>query len=392
MNIIFGHDHYFRRDARGIIYSNGGLPYAVFNRYLEFFENITVVGRDGGFVSDVVLPLTISSGANVRFSLVRSISNLNSLLFSNKDVKSQIKNLVAEHDAVVARLPSEIGLILINEAVAQGKPYAIEMVGCPFDAYRNYGSLKAWFYAPFAAYRVRRAVKSAGFVTYVTKSFLQKRYPCNFGLSTNYSDVLISKPDASLLDLRLKKISRTSDVFAIGVIGNYSAKYKGIDVAIKALALSKSSLPPFVFRVLGSGDSSSLKMLACQLGLEGQVFFDSARASGAAVNTWLDELDLYIQPSLTEGLPRALIEAKSRCCPALGTTAGGISELLPLDMLAVPGDEKSLANLLVKLVNSKSRLADSAISNFNDSFEYSIEKLNSRRIDFWSKFKEFCLQ
>lgn len=33
-----------------------------------------------------------------------------------------------------------------------------------------------------------------------------------------------------------------------------------------------------------------------------------------AVLDWLDEIDLYIQPSLTEGLPRAVIEAMDTGC------------------------------------------------------------------------------
>ena len=133
-------------------------------------------------------------------------------------------------------------------------------------------------------------------------------------------------------------------------------------------------------------------MLAANCGLKDFVFFDAPRSSGDAVNNWLDNVDLYLQPSLTEGLPRALIEAKSRACPALGTNVGGISELLPLDKLTEPGEVYELALLLTKLVNDKDAMMNSATRNFNDSSEFTFEKLNEKRNKFWSSFKDKVLQ
>lgn len=52
---------------------------------------------------------------------------------------------------------------------------------------------------------------------------------------------------------------------------------------------------------------------------------------------WIDSLDIYIQPSMQEGLPRALIEAMSRACPAIGSSTGGIPELLPSDAILKEG-------------------------------------------------------
>ena len=40
--------------------------------------------------------------------------------------------------------------------------------------------------------------------------------------------------------------------------------------------------------------------------------FDGTLPSGQKVYDWLDEVDIYLQPSFQEGLPRALIEAMSR--------------------------------------------------------------------------------
>ena len=390
LNIIFAHNHYFRMGTNFLLYSNGGLSYSVFEKFLRHFDNITVVGRDGGKFTEKSLFKTVASGPNVNFDLIPNLSNLKSIFFFDKKIRNRIENLVKDHHAVIVRLPSEVGLLLLDEAVRQGKPYAIEMVGCPYDAYTNYGSLKARLYAPYAAYRVRHAVRQAKFATYVTTSFLQKRYPCLDGVTANFSDVIIKEPSQQFLDSRLLRIKSHFGRIVIGIIGNYSAKYKGIDVAIKALALSKDSISPFELRVLGSGDTSILQKIAAQCGLEELLFFDNPRPAGDAVFDWLDNIDLYLQPSLTEGLPRALIEAMSRACPAVGTSVGGICELLPPDKLVAPGSASELSILLTRLLNDKSALLEAATANFNAAFDYTSTKLNAKQDRFWSLFSNFC--
>ena len=58
--------------------------------------------------------------------------------------------------------------------------------------------------------------------------------------------------------------------------------------------------------------------------------------TGAPIFEFLDSLDLYLQFSRGgEGLPRALVEGMSRGCPAIGSTVGGIPELLT-ECLCVP--------------------------------------------------------
>ena len=64
---------------------------------------------------------------------------------------------------------------------------------------------------------------------------------------------------------------------------------------------------------------------------------------------WLDDMDLYIQPSLQEGLPRAVVEAMSRGLPALGAHTGGIPELLGEDCIFPRKGVDAIAELLTAL-------------------------------------------
>jgi glycosyltransferase involved in cell wall biosynthesis len=101
---------------------------------------------------------------------------------------------------------------------------------------------------------------------------------------------------------------------------------------------------------------------------------------------WLDDVDLYLQPSFQEGLPRALVEALSRACPALGSTAGGIPELLPPECLHEPGDARRLAELVAAAVGDADWLAQQAAASFETAKRYRRPALERVRADFWEAF------
>jgi glycosyltransferase involved in cell wall biosynthesis len=111
--------------------------------------------------------------------------------------------------------------------------------------------------------------------------------------------------------------------------------------------------------------------------------------SGQAVLDWLDGIDLYLQPSYQEGVPRATIEAMSRGCPIIASKAGGIPELIEQQWLINPGDIDNLANLMIQMLDNPKARINAILKNYEKSKEYSHEFLNSRRFTFWSAFKDF---
>ena len=107
--------------------------------------------------------------------------------------------------------------------------------------------------------------------------------------------------------------------------------------------------------------------------------------SGDPVLAWLDEIDLYLQPSFQEGLPRAAIEAMSRACPVLGSTAGGIDELIQGDCLHRPGDVATLSSHILQCFRNTDLQLRMARENFETSHRYSMEVLSKKRFEFWSR-------
>lgn len=388
MKALFVHDHVFKRQVDHY-FSSGGLPASIWSRYTSVFDQLTVVGRDGGELGDEEKGYTLSSADNVSFQLLPNIANLKNLLLGNKQVALSVRNLVSQHDALIARLPSRLGPLFVKEAIAQGKPYAIEVVGCPWDALWNYGGLKGKLFAPYAALELKRLAKNSKFALYVTEHFLQSRYPAHREAATTFcSNVEIPSVDNAVLTGRLDRISNSTvgEPVTFGLIANYSSKYKGIDVAIKAL--KEADLSNWQLKVLGNGDAAYYQTLATELGVADKVDFVGSLPSGGPVFEWVDSIDIYLQPSLTEGLPRALLEVMSRATPALASEIGGIPELLNEAELVTAGDYVDLAKKMTSLANDKKLQARQAEQNFNKAKGYYKDVLDARRAGFWRKFQQ----
>jgi glycosyltransferase involved in cell wall biosynthesis len=388
VKIAFAHDHVFYVDENLNFYSSGKLPYKVWERYLKVFREVVVISRFKNIDDALdIRRLNLSSGENVNFVPVSNINSLKGIL-NRKEVKKVIANTLQGCDALIARLPSEIGLLSISIAKQLNLPYAIELVGDPFNALWYHGKFIGKIYAPILSYRVKKAVKDCNFVLYVTREYLQKKYPTN-GYIESCSNVEIDTQFADILHNRIKKIEGNKSKIVLGLIGSLNSKYKGIDTAIKALSYIEKEIPNVQLRILGNGNQDKWKTLAKELGMENSVIFDGVLPAGEAVYQWLDQIDLYIQPSLTEGLPRALIEAMSRGCPAIGSRVGGIPELLQEDCMHNPKNYKELGKLILNSLN-QDWMKEQAQRNFHVAKNYYKDVLGRKRTMFWEKFREFC--
>ncbi|MFB6366018.1 glycosyltransferase family 4 protein [Paenibacillus elgii] len=390
MKVLWAHDHTFYFNDSGKFFSSGKLPYSVWERYLTVFDEITVASRAKKISSDTeIANKSLSSGKNVEFVVLPSLSNPVNKLTKKGYIERVLTESIAQSDAVIARLPSEIGSEAVAIAKKLKKPFAVEMVACAWDALWNYGNLQGKAYAPIATLKTKAQVKEAPFAIYVTKQFLQHRYPNTSGYTEGCSDVEIPELCPEVMERRLRKIEAGAKPVILGLIGNLNGKTKGIATALEALARVKPKLPAFEFRVLGGGDKEPWEALAANFGLREHVRFDGVLQSGDAVFEWLDQVDLYLQPSFQEGLPRATVEAMSRGCPVIGSTAGGIPELIDPRYLHKPGNDKQLARLIEHYISDTRWMAEQAQANYRKAGNYTKNQLDQERQEFWEKFSQF---
>jgi glycosyltransferase involved in cell wall biosynthesis len=114
--------------------------------------------------------------------------------------------------------------------------------------------------------------------------------------------------------------------------------------------------------------------------------FHGVIQTGQPVLEWLDDVDIYVQPSLTEGLPRSLVEAMSRGCPIIATRVGGIPEIIDWKYLVEPGDAGELAQRIENLVADRSARVECAKLNFENAKGFSSRTLDECRVRFAREF------
>lgn len=377
-NILFIHSHIFLENNKQY-YSDGKLKYQSWKRYLNHCENLTVLGRVKPIKKSEIDKYDLSSGNNVTHYSMPNLSSIKRFKVL-KEVKQIIKEHILKSELIVVRLPSEYGNIAIEQAKKFNVPYIVEVVGDVYLSYKNHGHPLAKLLAPYMAKKTKAVIKDSEYVLYVTEKYLQGMYPSkSLRISTACSNVMI---DNDIYHLENK--ASFNKHFTIGLIGSYKARYKGIEDALKAIGLLKEKGIVCEFKILGNGEKEDLQLLAKELNILEQITFDGTVPAGLPVWNWLKSLDLYIQPSHTEGLPRALIEAMACGLPCIASNVGGIPELLVEEDMHSPKDYKRLAELIEEFVLDEHRRNERSIRNIEHSKKYANTFLEKRRYEFFN--------
>lgn len=383
MSITFINDHPFYVDDEKNVYTSGTLSADVWNRFTDNFGNLTVIGR-GIHLDDEKHSHKLSSNKNVKFDLFFDIQGGIDYYKKRKDIITKLKPYILNSDYIVLRLPSNIGVLAADLCKKHNKKYFVEVVGCAFDSMWYFGNLQGKILAPYTAYINKKAIKKADAVVYVTKEYLQDRYPST-SPQINASNVVIEGFSDEVLKAHLNKLTLT-DSFKFGMIGNISLPYKGYEVLFKALS---SINIDFTLSIVGGGDNKWINELIKKYSLENNIKLIGRINEKQKIYEFLDSLDLYLQPSLTEGLPRSVIEAMSRACPIIASNAGGIPELINNDYIYTVKDHKKLSQLILSATKNKEELKKMSIENFKNSRNYEFEIINDKRYQF---FKNIRLQ
>ncbi|MFQ6862911.1 MAG: glycosyltransferase [Beduini sp.] len=364
------------------------LSYEIWSkRYLPFFDNLVILNRTKD-VEKKPKGLVISSGSGVIYAKKINLFKNIDFFIHYSTYKKIIQDYIINSDAVIIRLDSFLGLIAAKLCRKMNKPYIIEVVGCVWDSFWNKGTVGKLL-APCLYIKTKKEIYQCKYVIYVTKAFLQKRYPSS-GKNINCSNVCLQHTDDRVLARRLLKIDAlsTKSKIIIGTIAALDIKYKGQQYVIRAISyLKKQGYSNFEYHLVGGGNQLFLKKLVKKYDLEENIRFIGP-IEHEKINIWLDSIDIYIQPSRQEGLPRALIEAMSRGLPCLGAKTAGIPELLNTQCIFsnTHNNYKIIAKMLNCLTTDKMKKL--AKENFINAKDYEEEKINKIRFSFFNDFKK----
>jgi glycosyltransferase involved in cell wall biosynthesis len=172
-------------------------------------------------------------------------------------------------------------------------------------------------------------------------------------------------------------------------VASLEQRYKGVDHLIAALAMCLRAGMDLRLTVIGDGKHrGELERQAAALGLPDRVIFLGQLPAGEAVRRELDRSDIFVLASLTEGLPRAMVEAMARALPCIGTAVGGIPELLAAEDLAPPGDAGALAARILEVARDRDRMARMSSRNRIRAREYSDPVLRAHRLAFYRHLRQ----
>ncbi len=376
--VLFIHDGPRWKDAQGKQYGTAA-DADMYARYQYLCNKVEFVMR----IFKVADPGTLLNVNDIGLYINPIVPfNRPGLLRNYFSSKKEIQKQVESADIVVVRLPSTIGSVALAHAKKISKPYIVEVVACPWDALTNHSRL-GQLYAPLSKNKLTRLVSDAPFVVYVTKYFLQKRYPTKYQ-SINISNVVLRNFPAQNSKENYYVNFDSKKTIIITTIGVVNLAYKGQQYVLRAMTtLLKEGYNVF-YNIVGGGDNTRLINIATELDIINKVNF-TGKLTHNEVFKVLENTDLYIQPSETEGLPRALIEAMSRGCACIGSDAGGIPELL--DQSAI-FKSKNVEDLTQKIRNilHKETLKEHSDMNFEHAKDYAFEILEAKRQAFYDKF------
>ena len=375
----------------GPLYRNNGMYYTrtlgnkLIRRYHILGNQVSFLVRVKEICDDIVNKHEMINETGFSVIDVPDMMNIKNRLLNYKDIRHIVFNAVKSHDIIILRNPSYVGNLALKYSKKLNKPYIVEFVACPWDAMWYY-NWKGKILAPYAYFKNRWAIYDSSCVIYVTNKFLQQRYPTK-GMTFSISNVEIDEVSEDVLNKRIKKIEQLDlkgPIF-IGTAANIDVPYKGQADVIKALYLLRQlGETRFRYKIIGAGNPERLQNIIKKLDMQHYVSLEGPMKH-SDILSFYDDLDIYIQPSKQEGLPRSVIEAMSRACPVIGARTGGIPELINHQYVFHKGKVEQLKFILSNIVE-KQLLESESIKNFNEAKKYTRELIEYKRNEVYCRF------
>ncbi len=178
--------------------------------------------------------------------------------------------------------------------------------------------------------------------------------------------------------------------FVLAAVGRLEEQ-KGQKHLLAAMAGVRRQIPEATLILVGEGRQRQvLEHQARELGLADRVRFLGTRRDLALIYR---ALDLYVQPSLWEGLPLALLKAMGAGLPVLATRVGGVMELIEDGVngrIVAPAEPEALGRVLVELYQRpqlRARLGAAARLTIREhySLEAMLAGLEQLYLELWQK-------
>mgnify|MGYP000132646352 CR=1 FL=1 len=297
---------------------------------------------------------------------VRVLKGAGTLLFTRLSHILQLMRLIKKLD---------ISLLHLNNGIYY--PAVIAACLCRVPCVSHFRSLP---------YNIFTEKPTIPFLTLLFGKFSSHNIAISEAVKNRYVELGFKKekisviPDGIEIDAIRKNASiprpamyKTNGAFIIGSVCRLSEE-KGLNYLIDAIPIILKEIKNIKCVLVGDGPlMKQLKTQVNNLGLSETVIFAGHQDNPYPI---LSEFDIFVLPSLREGLPISIMEAMALGMPVVASKVGGVSELVSNminGILVSSGDIEQIANSVISLYkdsNLRRQLAHSAYIKAKESFAF----------------------
>ena len=183
-----------------------------------------------------------------------------------------------------------------------------------------------------------------------------------------------------------KELGLEPDTPIVGTVAHF-AWHKGLEFLVDAAPLVAHALPGTKIVIVGEGClEDKIKERAREKGAAEHILFTGFRPD---VPEFLDLFDLFVMPSLMEGLCTSILDALASNNPVVASRAGGIPEIIEHEktgLLVPPGCGKELAAAIIRILKNHDLGQELAARGFEKVHrEFSIDAMVEGNIGVYEK-------
>jgi glycosyltransferase involved in cell wall biosynthesis len=197
-------------------------------------------------------------------------------------------------------------------------------------------------------------------------------------------------------ELKRRMLGLTDHVPIIGTVSRL-VKDKGLELILEAAAQLKAKGLKFHMVWVGDGPMrAELERLAQKLGVADRL---SITGMCTDVPAWLSCFDIFVLPTMWEGMGRVFLEAQAAGIPVIGTKVGGVPDVVrdgETGILIQPNDAKTLAETIELLITNaelRRRMGIAAAqfaSNEQFQVEFMVRKIEEVYEQAWQRRAKVC--
>jgi glycosyltransferase involved in cell wall biosynthesis len=294
------------------------------------------------------------SEENIHLHLVPKFGKSRSFFFTS----IMMVNIIRKYkiDAILSQCPILGGFIAVLISKFNRIPVMLEIHGMEYFRILDSNNFTNKVLAKMLRFSFRNATKVRSLNKKMTEMLKARRVEANIVVIPN-------RVDFSIFNMPKKDYNLNKPIKLISV-GRFVWE-KGYENAIKA-TINLSKKYDIVLTLIGGGP---LHDEYIRLSQESNCINLIGRLQQEELVPMLNSSDIYIQPSLSEGMPRTIIEAMAMKLPVIASDVGAISGVITdrvNGMLIESGNIKALEDAIETLINDHELREKISIKGYNE--------------------------